>query len=55
MFSIHFCRHQIGTVDLRVVDGLSCGLVDIVKAMPTSSTGQKLATEEQTMHPRHSP
>jgi transposase InsO family protein len=54
VFSIHFCRHQIGTIDLRSIEA-ACGFVDIARAMPTSSTGQKSATEDQTMHPRTSP
>ena len=54
VFSIHFCRHQIGTIDLRSIDP-ACGFVDIARAMPTSSTREKSATEEQTMHPRTSP
>jgi transposase InsO family protein len=47
VFTIHFCRHQISSVDLRTVDARACGFVDIARAMPTSSTGPKSATEEQ--------
>jgi transposase InsO family protein len=40
VFTVHFCRHQIGTVDLRVVGRSTYGFVDIARAMSTSSTGQ---------------
>jgi transposase InsO family protein len=55
VFTLHFCRHQIGTVDMRVADEGACGFVDIARAMPTSSTGAKSATEEEKMHLRTSP
>jgi transposase InsO family protein len=47
VFSIHFCSHQIGTIDLRGVDAKACGFVDIARAMPTSSPGAKAAKAEQ--------
>jgi transposase InsO family protein len=39
VFSIHFCVHQIGTVDLRQKP--ACGRVDIATAMPTSPQAQQ--------------
>jgi len=36
-YDVFFCDHQIGSIDLR--HRKACGLVDIVKAMPTGSTG----------------
>jgi transposase InsO family protein len=44
VFSIHFCTHQIGAVDLKASAPAACGFVDIARAMPTSSTGQTTAT-----------
>jgi len=41
LFSIHFGRLQIGAVDLRALPQAACGSVDIARATPTSSTGQK--------------
>jgi transposase InsO family protein len=46
VFSIHFCTHQIATVDLRGVDPSACGHVDIARAMPTGPTGPKTATSK---------
>jgi transposase InsO family protein len=38
-FSVHFCTHQIGVVDLRGLPS-ACGHVDIASAMPTSPQAQ---------------
>src|SRR5207302_1336729 len=38
IFSIHFCSHQIGQIDLRAASKQACGVVDI--AMPTDPCGQ---------------
>jgi transposase InsO family protein len=46
VFSIHFCTHQIGAIDLRLVVSSTCGFVDIARAMPTSSTGPTTATQQ---------
>ncbi|SEC54524.1 Transposase InsO and inactivated derivatives [Rhizobiales bacterium GAS191] len=46
VFSIHFCTHQIGAVDLRAVASSACGFVDIARAMPTSPTGPTTAAEQ---------
>jgi transposase InsO family protein len=48
VFSIHFCTHQIGTVDLRLVAREACGFVDIARAMPTNSTGQNQQQGSET-------
>jgi len=34
-FTVHFCTHQVGLVDLRKAPS-ACGRVDIARAMPTS-------------------
>jgi hypothetical protein len=52
VFTLHFCWHQISTVDLGVRDEGACGLVDVARAMPTSSSAPKSAIEEDTLHPR---
>jgi len=44
VFSIHFCAHQIGTVDLRS----ACGLVDIARAMPTTPQAQNQQQRNET-------
>jgi transposase InsO family protein len=36
VFSVHFCRHRIGTIDVRAVAHEACGFVDIASAMPTT-------------------
>jgi transposase InsO family protein len=51
VFSIHFCTHQIGTIDLREPATSACGLVDIASAadrggetadaMPTTPQAQQ--------------
>jgi transposase InsO family protein len=51
VFSVHFCTHQIGTIDLRAVAASACGLVDIASstgcrgeaadAMPTTPQAQQ--------------
>ena len=33
VFSIHFCTHAIGTIDLRAAAAAACGLVDIAPAV----------------------
>jgi transposase InsO family protein len=38
VFSIHFCTHAIGTIDLRAAAAVACGLVDIA---PTVSAGDE--------------
>ncbi len=40
IFSIHFCTHHIGTIDLTAKPS-ACGHVDIARAMPTRSQTQK--------------
>jgi transposase InsO family protein len=54
VFSIHFCTHTIGTIDLRAAAAAACGLVDIaptvcpggeaVAAMPTTPQAQPQQT-----------
>jgi transposase InsO family protein len=54
VFSIHFCTHAIGTIDLRAAAAAACGLVDIastvcacdeaVAVMPTSPQPQPQQT-----------
>jgi len=54
VFSIHFCTHAIGTIDLRAAAAVACGLVDIaptisadddaVAAMPTTPQAQPQQT-----------
>jgi len=39
VFSLHFCTHRIGTVDLRMTP--ACGFVDIARAVPTNPQAQK--------------
>jgi transposase InsO family protein len=39
-FSVHFCTHQIGVVDLRQAPS-ACGHVDIARAMPTRPQAQQ--------------
>lgn len=39
--SIHFCAHQIGTIDLTAMVAPACGHVDIATAMPTSPQAQQ--------------
>jgi transposase InsO family protein len=46
VFSIHFCAHHIGTIDLTAAPSV-CGRVDITRAMPTSPQLQK----QQQNHP----
>jgi Integrase core domain len=41
VFTIHFCRHHIGTIDVRAVAREACGLVDIATAMPTTPQAQQ--------------
>jgi hypothetical protein len=53
-FSIHFCTHEIGTINLRAVAAPACGLVDIAPtagltdeaadAMPTIPQGKQQQT-----------
>jgi transposase InsO family protein len=39
VFSLHFCTHRIGTIDLRTAP--ACGYVDIARAMPTNPQAQQ--------------
>lgn len=48
VFSVHFCSHQIGFVDLRET---ACGLVDIASAMPTGSPGPATPTAKPNAYP----
>jgi hypothetical protein len=41
IFSIHFCAHRIGTLDLRSPTPQTCGLVDNARALPTSPQAQQ--------------
>jgi transposase InsO family protein len=41
VFGIHFCTHQIGTIDLTANAAPACGLVDIAAAMPTTPQAQQ--------------
>jgi transposase InsO family protein len=41
IFSVHFCAHRIGTVDLRSPAPQACGLVDNARALPTSPQAQQ--------------
>ncbi len=57
VFSIHYCTHQIGKVDLRALAASACGLVDIASsdsnlgetthAMPTTPQPQQQQTARQ--------
>lgn len=46
VFSIHFCTHQIDTLDLRDVS-TACGHVDIATAMPTGPQAQQQKQQYQ--------
>jgi len=48
-FSVHFCTHQIGILDLREASA-ACGHVDIAKAMPTGRTGPTATTARLKAH-----
>jgi transposase InsO family protein len=39
VFSLHFCTHRLGIIDLRAAP--ACGFVDIARAMPTTPQAQK--------------
>jgi transposase InsO family protein len=39
VFSIHFCSHQIGRIDLRAADKDACGVVDIA---PSADAGREI-------------
>jgi transposase InsO family protein len=41
VFTVHFCIHQIDTIDLRAVISPACGFVDIARAMPTTPQVQQ--------------
>jgi transposase InsO family protein len=41
VFSVHFCAHRIGTLDLRQAAPQTCGLVDNANALPTIPQGQQ--------------
>jgi transposase InsO family protein len=41
VFSVHFCAHRIGTLDLRSPTPQTCGLVDNARALPTSPQAQQ--------------
>jgi hypothetical protein len=48
VFSIHFCTHQLGTVDLREPDVWACGHVDIAaEVAPCSSAADAIPTCQQ--------
>jgi transposase InsO family protein len=40
VFSIHFCAHQLGTIDLRAGAESACGFVDNAAALPTTPQAQ---------------
>jgi transposase InsO family protein len=41
ILSVHFCAHQIGTLDLRPAPPSTCGFVDNASALPTSPQAQQ--------------
>ena len=41
VFSIHFCAHRIGTLDLRNAVPQACGFVDNASALPTTPQAQQ--------------
>ena len=41
IFSVHFCAHRIGTLDLRSPAPRACGLVDNARALPTTPQAQQ--------------
>ena len=47
VLSIHFCTHQIDTLDLRDAQA-ACGHVDIARAMPTGPQAQQQQNQNQT-------
>ena len=48
VFSIHFCTHQIGMVDLHELAASACGLVDIASApRHTRETSRAMPTSQQ--------
>lgn len=47
VFSIHFCTHRIGTLDLREAPS-ACGFVDIAGAMPTIPQAQQQQTSDKS-------
>jgi transposase InsO family protein len=48
VFSVHFCAHSIGTLDLRSPAPPACGLVDNARALPTSPQAQQQQQHRQT-------
>jgi transposase InsO family protein len=47
VFSIYFCTHQIGVIDLRSVAAPACGLVDIATVGPNGGDGDAMSTTPQ--------
>ena len=41
VFTIHFCAHRIGTLDLRNAAPQACGFVDNARALPTTPQAQQ--------------
>jgi len=41
VFSVHFCAHRIGTLDLRNAVPQACGFVDNASALPTTPQAQQ--------------
>lgn len=48
VFSVHFCAHRIGTIDLRGRPPQACGLVDNANALPTSPQAQQQQPMEKS-------
>jgi transposase InsO family protein len=41
VFSVHFCAHRVGTLDLRSAAHQACGFVDNERALPTTPQAQQ--------------
>jgi transposase InsO family protein len=49
VFSVHFCAHRIGTLDLRSPAPQTCGFVDNASALPTSPQAQQQQQIEKSV------
>jgi transposase InsO family protein len=49
VFSIHFCTHEIGTLDLRKPPPPTCGVVDNATALPTTPQAQTQQQASQSV------
>lgn len=53
-FTVHFCTHQVGFVDLRKAPS-ACGRVDIARAMPTSPQANSSNSKSKTRQASEQP